>query len=157
MKFKALITAIICTLLGAWYLASSVGFDIHRDHHCGRVYIVSLLHGTSCDEIHPEDASSHCHHHGCRCTNEGGCRDLCPECGAHEDGDCEDCSDELEQLTVTGTDDTDTIVLSVPVRTVSNLLACVSPTPGQFRLVSKLRSSPAPPSRGCPSTDVLRV
>lgn len=165
MKFKALITSLLCTLLGAWYLASSVGFDIHRDHHCGCVYVVSLLHGTSCDEIHPADACTHCHHHACTDSEEA-CHECdgheedgeaCPECTGHEEGGCEDCSDELEQLTVTGTEDTGTIVLTVPVHTVPSLHFGITPVQATPRHGFNLRNTPAPPSRSCPSTDVLRV
>ena len=147
MKFKALISALLCALLGAWYLASSVGFDIHRDHHCDRTYVVSLLNGISCDEIHPEDAAHHCHHHDC-C--EGGDHD--------HDGDCEDCSDELEILTITGEDTSGShIQLSAPVQLLHTAAVCTTGAP-LIGFIARTRDHrPGPLISHSRPTDVLRI
>ena len=154
MKFKALITALLCALLGAWYLASSVGFDIHRDHHCGSVYVVSLLHGISCEDIHPEDAGHHCHHHGC----ESGHHD-CSCCGnGHEtEKPCEDCSDELEQLSVLCEAPSGGIVLSVPVQDIIGPVSYTVPATLIKRHAAPLFHNTAPPSGNRPLNVVLRA
>ena len=144
MKFKALITALLCALLSAWYLASSVGFDIHRDHHCGSIYVVSLLHGISCEDIHPEDAGHHCHHHDCGS-------------GHKAEEPCEDCSDEVEQLSVTCEAPSDGIVLSVPVQDIIGPVSCTVPATLITRHAAPLFHNTAPPSGNRPLNVVLRA
>ena len=95
MRKGNIIQALCCLLLCSCYLMAVVGFDVHTDHHDDRTYVVSLLSNISCEKIHPED--------DCAC------------------GDCDhdDCEDESDYLTVTGSGDF--LQQSVPVPAV---MAC---------------------------------
>jgi len=68
-----------------FYLAATVGIDVHVNHHDGEVFVVSLLESTDCNSLHPEDVChcvEHLHHH------------------CHEDD--EDCEDEISVVSLTG-------------------------------------------------------
>lgn len=102
MNAKGLIRSICSVLLCCCYLAAIVGFDVHVDHHDGEVFVVSLLSGTDCESIHPEDVC-HCfeHEHGC----------------CHEDD--EDCENIVDVLSLTGTHGDFSFVLSPDLGLVS--------------------------------------
>ena len=68
------ILSLVSALVSALYLFAIVGFDIHIDHHCNEVYVVSLLASLDCESIHPEDECHCCdHHHG---ADEDDCDNL---------------------------------------------------------------------------------
>lgn len=123
MKKGNFIQAVSCIFLCCWYLVSIVGLDIHTDHHDNRTYVVSLLSGISCENIHPED---HC---------------ACQDC-THDN----DCEDESDFLTVTGTAGSLQPVNFVPAATV-----CPAPVPD----IQRLPEAPVP--AGCPFKSPPRV
>ena len=75
-------------LLCLWYIMATAGIDVHSDRHDSKTYVVSLLGGTSCESIHPEDECECCHTH---------------QNGDGEDGINDfDCSNEIHILSFTG-------------------------------------------------------
>ena len=84
------LTKLLAAVTILFYVAATVGFDVHTDSEHGRTYIHSLLSDISCESIHPDTPC--CHHHDGDC----GCGDQ----GCEEDEDC--CSDDCEQLDTTG-------------------------------------------------------
>ena len=80
---RKIFRSVSAILLAVWYLCAIVGFDIHTDHLHGRVYVVPMFAGLSCEAIHPEEAC-HCHVSG--------------ECDEDED-----CSNEMEYISIVDT------------------------------------------------------
>lgn len=129
MKTYGLMRGICSGLLCLWYLASVVGFDVHVDHHDDKAYLVSLLGSLSCEDIHPEDDCSCCHHDGC-------------------DGDCEDIT---ELLTVTGTGGDNHFEVPAPV-----MLSTMTVSTPLVQMAEQY--SPLPDScKGPPRPDLLKL
>ena len=113
----SLFSALMCVL----YMFAVVGFDIHIDHHCDHIYVVSLLNSIDCESIHPDDDCLCCeHHHG-----ESGC-------------DGEDCDNIIEALDCAGT----------PVHSVLCVQPAVIPS---FIGVASLVQNPVFASQSCAS------
>lgn len=87
---NTVLTKVLAAVTILFYVAATVGFDIHTDSEHGRTYIHSLLSDLSCESIHPDTPC--CHHHDGEC----GCEDR----GCEDDEDC--CSDDSEQLDAPG-------------------------------------------------------
>lgn len=130
------IRTIFSILLCLCYLCSVVGFDIHTDHHDNHSYVVSLLSNLSCECIHPEDE--------CECTDEDHC------CNHN------DCEDEADFLTITGTDNGFSFDFTAPL--VGDVFLC---TPAVVSLHNCLfafaAASSSPPREMLRSLCVLRV
>lgn len=88
MKSKTIINAFLSTVICILYLCATVGFDVHHNNHDHHYYVVSLLAGISCENIHPEDECECCH---CMHSHEN-------------EEENHDCTDEIHQITITGTD-----------------------------------------------------
>lgn len=133
MKKGNFIQAVSCIFLCCWYLVSIVGLDIHTDHHDNRTYVVSLLSGISCENIHPED-----------------------ECGC-EDCDHDDCEDESDCLAITGSGNS--LQQSVPVPAVMICEAIIPESSVSAPVVSAPLERPfrSPPRVVLNSLCVLRV
>lgn len=86
--FAALVLAIYCTGL--------VGFDVHTCSRSGRSFVVSLLCGTSCEDIHPASCGHHSHASCCSCA------DCADHGGSSYTDSC--CSDSFHILELTGED-----------------------------------------------------
>jgi len=85
VKKSNIIRSVSAALLALWYMISVVGFDVHHDNHDHHFYVVSLIGGISCENVHPEDECSCCHHN-------------------HENaGHHDDCTDEIHMISLTGT------------------------------------------------------
>lgn len=62
---KNVITSLTAMLLVIWYSLSVIGFDVHTCSGSGETYVVTVLGGTTCEDIHPEhrkEACSCCYH-----------------------------------------------------------------------------------------------
>lgn len=97
---KNVMMKISAMLLVVWYCMSIIGFDVHTCMKSGESFVVTVLEGTDCGDIHPDhtcsaDAVSHC----CCCCHHD-------ETHAHdgvasvEDHDC--CQDDIQVLVLTG-------------------------------------------------------
>lgn len=110
MKRKPFISVISAVVL-AMYCIAIVGFDVHTCSHLGRSFVVSLLNGTSCDNIHPESsahlhAADYCHCHDCEvaAAEAASSQDNHFNSGTYTDS-C--CSDACHFLDITGVDGND--------------------------------------------------
>lgn len=86
---KNLVLKYASALLAVWYCLSIIGFDVHSCEATGDVFVNSILTGTSCDDIHPEDE---CCEHGTCCGNHGS--SCCDD--QQKDDDC--CTNQIEVL-----------------------------------------------------------
>ncbi len=100
MKSKRLISTVSAFVL-LLYCTAVIGFDVHSCSLTGSSFVVSLLRGTSCEDIHP--VSSHANHcHCCHSRSEAHhcCHDT--RCAHAYTDDC--CSDDCYLLALTGVD-----------------------------------------------------
>lgn len=97
---KNVMMKISAVMLVIWYCISIIGFDVHTCMTSGESYVVTVLEGTECKDIHPEhtccaDAISHscpcCHHED---ASEHG------DTASVEEQDC--CHDDIQVLLLTG-------------------------------------------------------
>jgi len=88
MKATALhfVSAIMCIM----YISAIIGIDVHNDSHNGQTYVVSLLNGINCEDIHQDDHCL-CEHHN-ECDQSDGIN-----------GQDKDCTDSLAGIDLTGT------------------------------------------------------
>jgi len=89
MSGKSIISQILSILLCVCYVVSITGIDIHVDGHNGETYVVSVLGGVSCEDIHEDDHCCCGDHHDCN----------------HSEGICDesdDCSDSISVINVSG-------------------------------------------------------
>ena len=87
-------------LLVVWYCMSIIGFDVHTCMTSGESFVVTVLEGTDCGDIHPEhtccaDALSHC----CSCCHHDGPSEH-DGAVSLEEQDC--CQDDIQVLVLTG-------------------------------------------------------
>lgn len=111
MKRKPVISVIAVFVL-VIYSVAIVGFDVHTCSHLGRSFVVSLLKGTSCDDIHPESSehlygAAACHCHDCEvAAAEEASSTVSEHCFSSSYTDsC--CSDACHFLDLTGVDGND--------------------------------------------------
>lgn len=76
---------VVSFALAIWYLLCVVGFDVHTCRHSGKSFVLSLVVGVACDDIHPESGCSH---------------DLC--CGHSSLAGTKCCTDDIKILSLTG-------------------------------------------------------
>ena len=63
---KNLLTSLTAVLLVIWYSLSVIGFDVHTCIGSGETYVATVIGGTTCDDIHPEN-----HAEACQCCHHG--------------------------------------------------------------------------------------
>lgn len=97
---KNVMMKISAFLLAIWYCMSIIGFDVHTCMESGESFVVTVLEGTDCGDIHPEhtccaDVVSHC----CSCCHHD---DTSEHDGTAsvEEQDC--CHDDIQVLVLTG-------------------------------------------------------
>ena len=93
---KNVMMKISAMLLVVWYCMSVIGFDVHTCMASGESFVVTVLEGTECKDIHPEhtccaDAVSHC----CSCRHHEDA-----STASVEDPGC--CQDDIQVLVLTG-------------------------------------------------------
>ena len=89
---KNRLTSLAAMLLVVWYSLSVIGFDVHTCLASGQVYIATVVSGTGCDDIHPDNGGKKC----CSCCSHGHERE-----GAGLDTKpC--CTDQWQMITLTG-------------------------------------------------------
>ena len=84
---KNLVVKYVSALVAVWYCLSIIGFDVHSCSATGRVFVNSVLSGTTCEDVHPEHD---CKGHGSCCGAHG--------CCSHEKADDGCCTNEIEVL-----------------------------------------------------------
>jgi len=143
MRTKSLISAVSSAIICTLYICATVGFDIHSDHHDNRIYISSLLRGTDCADIHPEDECS------CIASHETGER--------HSHEHPSDCTDEVEILSLTGTDTSDQSPDISPVSITVSLAYPVFKTTAGSHDIHKEKQQTYPPAPLLDLFCILRV
>ena len=98
---KKAFTSLTAIMLVIWYSLRVIGFDVHTCRDSGESYVVTVLGGTACEDIHPEHDIKDCPccHHGHDSCQEVETDDRTEgaEVGTHP---C--CTDDWQMIVLTG-------------------------------------------------------
>lgn len=95
---KSMFLKYMSALLAVWYCMSIIGFDVHACASTGDVFINSVLAGTTCEDIHPEqccDSPEKSHSCSCCCGHDVPLGDT-----VGSDDDC--CTNDIKVLDTEG-------------------------------------------------------
>ena len=120
-EMKKIFMKYFAAVLALWYLLGVMGFTVHSCQTTGETFVISLLSGVSCEDVHPGDD----------CCEDGGC-----SCGHTQKGESTDCcSNEIEILDLptvqsssenNGLQDVDLQPVSMPCTEVSSISSYIT-------------------------------